>query len=239
MLNRCLVCLGSPGSTAEDELASSLSTALSAETAVLVPFGHLGDELTVNVGKAQSSSSSFRRMGPGESLGWTDSRVALEVAIEMEGVETSRNDTLSEGERLIERLCGFGLRLDKQLGDGNCQFRSLAHAFYGTAERHMHVRRRACGYIAGEGRRRFGAYLGPDGVDEYVARMSCNGTWGDELTLRAIAEEFHVVISVITSSTSNWYLRYVPDRICRKKPEVFLAYTNPCHYDRIVRGNGP
>jgi hypothetical protein len=237
-MGKCFTCLGLSGST-DEELATSLSTALSAaaDTAVVVPFGRHGDELTVNVGKAQSSTS-FRRMAPGESLGWSDSRVALEVAIEQEEV-VSQDDMLSEGDRLIQRLHGFGLRLDKQLGDGNCQFRSLACALYGTAERHMRVRRRACAHIAGEGRRRFEAYLGPGGIDEYVARMSCDGTWGDELTLRAIAEEFSLVVSVITSSTYNFYLRYVPDRIRRPNAEVFLAYTSPCHYDRIVRGNGP
>ncbi len=229
----CFVCLGA---STDEELATSLSTALSAaaETAVVVPFG---DELTVNVGQSKGNSTSFRRLGPGESLGWSDSRVALELAIEQEeGV--SQDDVLSEGVRLRERLLSLGLRIDQQVGDGNCQFRSLARALFGTADRHMRVRRRACAYIAGEGRRRFQAYLGPDGIDEYVARMSCDGTWGDELTLRAIAEEFSLVVSVITSAKSNFYLRYVPDRVGRPNAEVFLAYTSPCHYDRIVRGNG-
>lgn len=229
MTRSCLcACLGA--STDEERLATSLSTALSAasETAVVVPFG---DDLIVNVG-----GRSFRQLTANESLGWSDSRVALEVAIEQEE-GMAQDDLLPEGVRLMQRLAGLGLRIEKQAGDGNCQFRSLARALYGTAERHMRVRRRACAYIAGKGRRRFHAYLGP-ALDEYVARMRCDGTWGDELTLRAIAEEFSVVVSVITSSTSNFYLRYVPDRPRRSNAEVFLAYLSPCHYDRIVRGNG-
>lgn len=245
----------SRGAYEDDE---SLTTALSAETAVLVKPG---DDMTVNLGGRDARSTSFRKIGPGSfkrALGWTESRVALEVALE-DNQDAWSNDMLEEGERLVQRLETFGLTLDRQIGDGNCQFRAISSALYGTPNRHPQIRRRAVQYIASaEGRRRFEPYLGKQGISEYLDQMAREGTWGDELvrfetlcilsghsltstschqTLRAVAERYQVVVSVITSSRTNFYIKYCPDT-CRKKGrggEVFLAYTCPCHYDRIVR----
>ncbi|CAM9405351.1 unnamed protein product, partial [Heterosigma akashiwo] len=40
--------------------------------------------------------------------------------------------------------------------------------------------------------------------------MRKSRTWGDELTLRAVAEEYGVRVHVMTSTEENWYLHYDP-----------------------------
>ena len=233
---RLWCCRGAGGSSRrggnvlfDPDLQSSLSRAL---RSLLEKPASPGDELTVNLGNDRSSGS-FRRLQPigsldQRALGWTESRVALEIALE-DNKDVRADDMLAEDERLRQRLHAFGLRLDRQMGDGNCQYRSVSQQLYGTPERHLKVRQRACDYIAStEGRRRFEPYLGRDGIDEYLASMRLSGTWGDELTLRAIAEAFHVMVSVVCSTRESWFVRYIPDKVSNNKnAEVFLAYTSP------------
>jgi hypothetical protein len=222
------------------ELQSGLSQALRSATATNVTCQ---DELRIDCGSDPRSKLSFRKMEPirsfdQRSLGWTESRVLLEHALEC-NKDVSSNDMLEDHERLRQRLSAFGLELDRQKGDGNCQFRSIAKQLHGDPGRHRLVRQKACDYILSvEGRRRFANYLGSEGLRDYVKSMRKDGTWGDELTLRAVAESHHVMISVITSSRSNWFIRYIPDGELAENAEVFLAYLAPCHYDHIVRRSG-
>ena len=49
--------------------------------------------------------------------------------------------------------------------------------------------------------------------------MSRNKTWGDELTIRAVADAYNVNVHVITSENENWYegnrvCLYTIDLIC-------------------------
>ena len=41
----------------------------------------------------------------------------------------------------------------------------------------------------------------------FLQNMAQDKTWGDELTLKAAADEFNVVIHIITSEKENWYLK--------------------------------
>ena len=68
--------------------------------------------------------------------------------------------------------------------------------------------------------------------------MSRLTTWGDELTLRAAAEELCMTVHVLTSETENYYLKYEPvdDATApspKKMKHVFLAYISPVHYNSI------
>ena len=47
-------------------------------------------------------------------------------------------------------------------------------------------------------------------ADAYLESMARDGTWGDELTLRALSDALGLVINVITSDFRNWYLQYLP-----------------------------
>eukprot|EP00884_Botryococcus_braunii_P020391 jgi/Botrbrau1/7035/Bobra.0165s0058.1 len=70
--------------------------------------------------------------------------------------------------------------------------------------------------------------------DRYLREMSRNGTWGDELTLRAISDGYGVVVNVITSEQHNWFMRYYPtDK--KLSNEIFVTYIAPVHYNAIKR----
>lgn len=190
--------------------------------------------------KQPDSKLSFRKLEPistseAESLQWTESRRILEEALDINKDVVSHDmlpdNELGMNERLSQRLSLFGLRLDIQKGDGNCQFRSLAKQLFGNPEKHRIVREKATRYMKNH-RIRFEPYLGPD-FDRYLADMSKMGTWGDELTLRASSEAFHCMITVITSERTNWYVRYIPEG--HLEGEVFLAFHSPCHYNAIAR----
>ena len=71
--------------------------------------------------------------------------------------------------------------------------------------------------------------------------MSLNSTWGDEITLCGAANAFDLVVNVITSESTNWYLQYRPRTTTmvgdkKEQPrEIFIAYTYPLHYDAVGR----
>mmetsp|Transcript_12184 Transcript_12184/g.40072 ORF Transcript_12184/g.40072 Transcript_12184/m.40072 type:complete len:105 (+) Transcript_12184:160-474(+) len=79
-----------------------------------------------------------------------------------------------------------------------------------------------------------------DGREEwmgYIAAMSMQRTWGDELTIRAACNEFKLKITVIQSTRENWCLEYVPEEEAPSSGiGIFLAYVAPVHYNSITDG---
>lgn len=200
------------------------------------------EEAVVNLsfmvkGKNGLNHSSFRRLQSMEmssaSLGWTESRIILEEQLEMQASDnlTVQDSYRSEELRLVERLRNLNLCMQIQLGDGNCQFRSISQLLFGSPEYHLLVRSKAIEYMK-QNKARFQNFLGED-FALYLKEMSRAGSWGDELTLRAIAESFQIMISVISSASSNWFIRYVPGTTVRG--EIFLAYVFPVHYNALQR----
>lgn len=205
-------------------------------------------EATVNFAGVRSRGvnrpwSSFQRVASnrsgGPALEWTESRKLLEAAIAVEQVLPSmdpalqyRADLMAEEERLLARLYSLGLDMEVQEGDGNCQFRALSFGLFGTPQHHAIVRRAAVNYIHRR-KRDFEAFLGED-FRVWAKQMGKKGIWGDELTLRAACEAYGVVVNVVTSDASGWFLRYIPEHTMVRK-EVFLSYIAPVHYNAIRR----
>eukprot|EP00798_Chlamydomonas_sp_ICE-L_P003212 gene3212-13229_t len=79
----------------------------------------------------------------------------------------------------------------------------------------------------------FECFLGED-FNSYLRSMVKNGTWGDELTMRALSDSYGVIIRCITSDVSNWYLTYEPTE-ARMDREIFVTYIAPIHYNAIRR----
>ena len=144
-------------------------------------------------------------------------------------------------------------------GDGNCQFRALAHQLFlslifgrsdntvaglvlptnsamqrlsvkkggGSVERareidrlldvtvpeehHAAVRETVVTYMR-EHSDDYSFYF-EDGQawEAYLRQMARRGTWGDELTLKAACNCFNVVLHVLTTEASHYYLQYKPD----------------------------
>eukprot|EP00198_Chlamydomonas_reinhardtii_P005243 XP_001694579.1 predicted protein [Chlamydomonas reinhardtii] len=123
-------------------------------------------------------------------------------------------------QRLRERLERLNLDMLIVAGDGNCQFRSVSNELYGTQEHHAAIRRQAVAHIVSQ-RDSFECFLGED-FDVYVRQMSRSGTWGDELTLRAVCDSFGLTVHVVTSDVDHGYLTYEPEDV-RYARNVYLG----------------
>ena len=119
---------------------------------------------------------------------------------------------------------------------------------------HASVRRRIVTYMSEAANRdAFCLYFdGPAAYDRYLRRMSKSGTWGDELTLKAACNCFNVIIHVLTTEPTHYYLQYKPDgydtalrraqaenkdgaeqSVLRNFSHLYLAYISPIHYNSI------
>ena len=70
-------------------------------------------------------------------------------------------------------------------GDGNCQFRALSLGLYGSEDRHAEVRANIVQHLRENPATYAGFVEGAEGFANYVNRISRDGEWGDEITLRA------------------------------------------------------
>ena len=146
------------------------------------------------------------RMGEGEgSMGEGGSTSEAEAASAAMGEEHERR--IMAGTKLLgERLSALGLRRVAADDDGNCQFRALSQQLYGSEDYHGSVRRDAVNHMRREADF-FGAMFEAADFEAYLLDMKRSKTWGDELTLRAVADALGCVVHVVTSNEANWYLQ--------------------------------
>lgn len=138
---------------------------------------------------------------------------------------------------LLEQRLGFmGFKSVRIAGDGNCQFRSCSWNMFGSEEHHKVVRSRAVQHMR-EHKDEYGVFFEDDDFEKYLKNMARSGTWGDELSVRAIADSFQCTIHIITSTDSNWYLRYDPQGAggtLEAVRHIFLTYISPIHYNAFT-----
>lgn len=199
------------------------------------PWGPLSRRSSLPKGFVRVQSLSDPLVVAPQGLEWSQSRRMLEVLLINERGSSSletEDDNKQHEERLEERLERLNLDMLDVVGDGNCQFRAVSNALYGSQDHHLRVRAAAVAHIRDHADEYIN-FLGED-LELYCAEMSKSGTWGDELTLRALCDSYGVIINVVTSDQHHWYLSYTP--LERKMDrEVFLAYIAPIHYNSIKR----
>jgi hypothetical protein len=180
--------------------------------------------LKVKIVARMSTSTTAQRMA-----------AALKEKIELElASEDEKENRLREGTSMLDvRLGKMGMRRVSMEGDGNCQFRAIAHNVYRDQNRHEEIRETAMAWIASN-RDAFSIYFEDDNAfAKWVKEMKRSRTWGDELTLRAACDALGLKIHVVQSTADNWYLLYEPDAAKGKK-EIFVSYISPVHYDAIT-----
>ena len=120
-------------------------------------------------------------------------------------------------------------------GDGNCQFRALAHQlFNGDQGRHAECRAAAISQLRIEP----GLYreFVPEDWETYVSKMENDGEWGDNITLQAAADYYEVTAHVYSHDPEIPFPLVLPskhldaDRIIRLShiPEVHYNSVHPC-----------
>ena len=141
-------------------------------------------------------------------------------------------------DKLVERLRDFGLQEFEVAGDGNCQYRALAHQLFDDVELHADVRRTVCRQLAAEADRYRGFVATEDDVDyeAWVARMACEGEWADHVTLQAAADAYGTRICLVTSYEDRGILRVEPAAPTdEEEPRTaWLAFWAEIHYSSIV-----
>ena len=136
-----------------------------------------------------------------------------ELGLSPEAMEAERKQVEKirvNKERLSARLARLGIEKKPQMGDGNCQFRSLATQLFNEPELHMLVRHVVTEHIARHSSIFECLFDGADEFVAYVEGMKQSGTWGDELTLRAAADSFGCHVHVVTSEAKRWHLHFKP-----------------------------
>jgi len=141
-------------------------------------------------------------------------------------------------DKLVERLRDFGLQEFEVAGDGNCQYRALAHQLFDDVELHADIRRTVCRQLAAEADRYRGFVATEDDVDyeAWVARMACEGEWADHVTLQAAADAYGTRICLVTSYEDRGILRVEPAApVEGEEPRTaWLAFWAEIHYSSIV-----
>eukprot|EP00667_Euglena_gracilis_P017573 EG_transcript_18558 len=146
----------------------------------------------------------------------------------------AREAAIMEGkERLADRLCRLGLEEIVMSDDGHCQFRALAHQLCGSADHHEWVRARVVKHLSSN-TTYYRAYFGGDAEFAAYLEDMAEDEWGDEVTLRACADAFGVVVHVVMSAATPWYRTWEPTEAPSPARHVVLSYLSPVHYNALM-----
>ncbi|GAB4820086.1 hypothetical protein N2152v2_007132 [Parachlorella kessleri] len=170
-------------------------------------------------------------------FGWRECKAVFDDARRVENrVErmVSDADPAAAERRILQRLAASRLEVvsPKGKGGGNSQFEAVSMALWGTPLYHPLLRQLAVAYMRASPEE-YAVFLGED-LDAYLKAMARPGVAGDELTLRAVADHFGIVVNLVTADSFMWFLRYAP-KVTKSQREVFLAHVAPYVYLPIRR----
>jgi len=142
--------------------------------------------------------------------------------------------------RLKERMQLYGVQARREIpGDGNCQMHSLSDQLCGNLNHAKHIRGRLVSWL-----RAHASLELPNGCtlkdfvhdqtwDQYCAKMSKEGEWGDHLTLIAAAEVFSGKIIIISSIPGDNYLIEVVPALTAPQNLMMLSHFAEFHYGSV------
>ncbi|CAF5091927.1 unnamed protein product, partial [Rotaria sp. Silwood1] len=89
---------------------------------------------------------------------------------------------------VTEQLASIGFQIVNILGDGNCFFRAISHQLYRHEHDHLNIRSATINYLI-ENMNNFAPFVDDmdSTIENYIERMSRNGTYADHLAISATA----------------------------------------------------
>jgi len=115
--------------------------------------------------------------------------------------------------------------------DGSCMFRAVSRQLWLDERYYSLVRTHVVEYLQATPKDYEFYFETPDEFARYCEQLSNPKVWGDEITLKALAEAFRINIHVITSALERWFLTYTPTSVRSPEIHVFLTYYAPVHYN--------
>jgi len=139
--------------------------------------------------------------------------------------------TLEENQ-LQWKLSDFGLCCKPITGDGACQFRAVADQLYGDQNLHAAVRANVIEQLKANPNHYEGFAVG-ESFNEYVNRMADAHTWGDNLTLQAIADLYGIRVCIISTFLEKSFLCIAPLK-GQVKQHIWLGFFAEFHYTSLI-----
>ena len=184
----------------------------------------------------------FKFVLPINSLAMTDrARKFIEGASKQELKLTQRRtqtpspQSTSLSDLLVQRLRENGLEPVNVDGDGNCQFRSLAHQLFADEALHAAVRQTVCNQLMTHAER-YRDFVDAD-YGEFVVDMT-RDEWGDDVTLHAAADAYNMRIILVTTYDNAWMQYIDPTEAapnCETPTTVWLGFDHhELHYVSVV-----
>eukprot|EP00929_Paragymnodinium_shiwhaense_P112611 TRINITY_DN80869_c0_g1_i1.p1 TRINITY_DN80869_c0_g1~~TRINITY_DN80869_c0_g1_i1.p1 ORF type:complete len:302 (+),score=45.09 TRINITY_DN80869_c0_g1_i1:104-907(+) len=143
------------------------------------------------------------------------------------------DDEVLTGEyQLRAKLSGFGLSAKTIIGDGACQFRAVADQLYGDQELHALVRGAAVEQLRSQANR-YAGFAVAESFTEYLQRMAQPQTWGDNLSLQALADRYNIQVCLVTTYTTNSFICLMPSG-GRPVRQIWLGFYAEYHYTSLI-----
>lgn len=146
--------------------------------------------------------------------------------------DLSRSEVNDSWERLRWALSDYGLQARDVKGDGACQFRAVADQLFGNQEQHAIVRARAVAQLQAHPEV-YAGFAVAESFEEYLVRMSEPTTWGDNLSLQAIADAFNVKVCIVSSFEEKPFMCICPMGHQRHLRQAWLGFFAELHYTSL------
>lgn len=146
--------------------------------------------------------------------------------------QPQESEVLSAAGQLHWRLSDYGLTAREIAGDGACQFRAVADQLFGDQELHPEVRTRAVLQLRSQVAKYEGFAVG-ESFEEYLERMAEPWTWGDNLSLQAIADTFDIEACLVTTFLQRSFVCIRPAS-GRPVQQIWLGFFAEWHYTSLA-----
>ena len=137
----------------------------------------------------------------------------------------SSSSCMNPASLLETRLSHVGRTAVDVGGGGDCFFRAVSHQLYGNPNNHFYVRSVGVQYLVHN----------PDNIEhswqDYLQRMSNQGTWADAIIIQAVANSLNLSIHITESNPAFSPLTLVePINVTPDSVRIYIGHVDEIHY---------